>query len=216
MAEEIESPETGSESNPAVDPAALAMALAGAAREDANAYLADQRAWIADQRRHMHKQFKQLGPKLWELRLGVLLRVATAFIGVAVAAALAWLVWHAAGSNDLVIDAFAVPPDLATRGLSGPVVAAKLSDKIAVMQAETVSSRPAGVMPTGFPAVSSWRFPKPESRYLSSNVFCANSLAMTCISANVIRALEVMRECDAIFAVENIDFVLLSHANLSP
>jgi len=71
----------------------------------------------------------------------VLLRLATALVGVAIAGAMTWLVWNAANSNDLVIDAFAVPPDLAARGLSGPVVAAKLLDKIATMQAQTASSR---------------------------------------------------------------------------
>ena len=71
----------------------------------------------------------------------VLLRIATAAIGITIAAGLGYMIWDAANSNDLVIDAFAVPPDLAARGLSGPVVAAKLSDKIAAMQAQTVSQR---------------------------------------------------------------------------
>jgi tetratricopeptide (TPR) repeat protein len=123
------------------DPAAMALALGGASRAKADAFLDDQRGLIAEQRHHMHEQLRHLGAKLWELRLGVLLRIATAFIGIAVAAALAWLVWDAAVSNDLVIDAFAVPPDLAAQGLSGPVVAAKLSDKIAAMQAGTISAR---------------------------------------------------------------------------
>lgn len=101
-------------------------------------FLTDQRALIADQRYHMRKQF---GLGLWEKRLGVLLRIATAFIGLAVAAGAAWLIWNAAHSNDLVIDTFQAPPELAARGLSGQVVAAKLSDKIAAMQAQTSSQR---------------------------------------------------------------------------
>ena len=117
-------------------PVAVSLGLAGASREEADAFLRDQR-------HHMHEQLKEIGLRLWELRLGVLLRIATAFVGVAVAAALAFMIWNAANSNDLVIDAFAVPSELAARGLSGPVVAAKLSDKIAVMQAETRSDRPA-------------------------------------------------------------------------
>jgi tetratricopeptide (TPR) repeat protein len=117
-------------------PVAVSLGLAGASREEADAFLRDQR-------HHMHEQLKEISLRLWELRLGVLLRIATAFVGVAVAAALAFMIWNAARSNDLVIDAFAVPPELAAHGLSGPVVAAKLSDKIAVMQAETQSDRPA-------------------------------------------------------------------------
>ena len=62
-------------------------------------------------------------------------------LALAVVAAVAYLVWNAANSNDLVIDAFAAPPDFAARGLSGPVVAAKLSDRIAAMQAQTRSAR---------------------------------------------------------------------------
>jgi tetratricopeptide (TPR) repeat protein len=143
MAEEAEGPEVGGEAIPGLDPAAMAIALGSASREEADAFLRDQRAFIADQRHHLRRQFVQLDLNIWQQRLGVLLRIATAFTGLAIVAGLAFLVWNAAHSNDLVIDSFAVPPDLAARGLSGPVVAAKLSDKIAAMQAETVSSRPA-------------------------------------------------------------------------
>jgi tetratricopeptide (TPR) repeat protein len=150
VSEESERVGSGTEGNGAgVDPTAVALALAGASREKADAFLDEQRALaanqgalIADQRHHLHEQLKQIHLDVWEKRLGVLLRIATAFIGVAVAAALSWLIWNAANSNDLVIDAFAVPPDLAARGLSGTVVAAKLSDKIATLQAQTTSPRP--------------------------------------------------------------------------
>jgi len=134
------------------DTAGLAIDLAmgearhdPALREDVAAFLRDQRSLIHIQKHHLHEQFgpqmRQLHLGLWEKRLGVLLRIATAFIGLVVAAGAAWLIWNAANSNDLVIDAFQVPPDLASRGLSGPVVAAKLSDKIAAMQAKTISQR---------------------------------------------------------------------------
>jgi tetratricopeptide (TPR) repeat protein len=159
MSEETERLGSGPEGHGAgVDPVAVSLALGGADREEANAFLRqqtllsqNQNALIADQRHHLHEQLKQIHLDVWEKRLGVLLRVATAFIGVAVAAAMAWLVWNAASSNDLVIDPFAVPPDLAAQGLSGPVVAAKLSDKIAAMQAATVSSRPSKSYANGLP-----------------------------------------------------------------
>jgi len=124
-----------------VDPVAIALALGGASQERADAFLRKQEAFIDDQRHHLREQFKQLRLGTWEKRLGVFLRIATLFIGLAVAAGAAWFIWNAASSNDLVIDAFQVPPDLAAHGLSGPVVAAKLSDKIAAMQAKTVSQR---------------------------------------------------------------------------
>jgi hypothetical protein len=107
-------------------------------REDVAAFLRDQRSLIDIQKHHLLKQFSLT---LWEKRLGVLLRVATAFIGMTVAAGAGWLVWNAAHSKDLVIDAFQAPPELADRGLSGSVLAAKLSDKIAAMQAQTNSQR---------------------------------------------------------------------------
>ena len=107
-------------------------------REDVAAFLRDQRSLIEIQKHHLLKQFSLT---MWEKRLSVLLRIATAFIGLAVAAGAGWLIWNAARSNDLVIDAFQVPPALAERGLSGPVLAAKLSDKIAAMQARTFSQR---------------------------------------------------------------------------
>src|SRR5262249_54755529 len=142
----------GSEGNGAgVDPTAVALALGGASREKADAFLDRQNALIDDQRHHLHEQLNQIHLDVWEKRLGVLLRVATAFIGVAIGAAMAWLVWNAANSNDLVIDSFAVPPELAAQGLSGPVVAAKLSDKIGAMQAETTSVRPPKSYANGLP-----------------------------------------------------------------
>ena len=115
------------------------------------AYLGDQRHHLHEQFKHLAEQYKQLRLITWEKRLGVLLRIATAFTGLAIAAGLAFLIWDAANSNDLVINSFQVPPDLAARGLSGPVVAAKLSDKIAAMQAQTISQRAAKSYANGLP-----------------------------------------------------------------
>jgi tetratricopeptide (TPR) repeat protein len=143
---EVSEETAGAESAPegpgaGVDPVAIALALGGASQERADAFLRKQEAFIDDQRHHLREQFKQLCLGTWEKRLGVFLRIATLFIGLAMAAGAAWFIWNAASSNDLVIDAFQVPPDLASHGLSGPVVAAKLSDKIAAMQAKTVTQR---------------------------------------------------------------------------
>src|SRR5471030_1585466 len=141
MAEETDQDIGAEASGTGVDPFAAAMALGSASRSEADAFLRDQRALITDQRHHLHRQFTALDLGIWEKRLGVLLLVANAFTGLAVAAGLAYLIWNAAISNDLVIDSFQVPPELAARGLSGPVVAAKLSDKISAMQANTNSAR---------------------------------------------------------------------------
>jgi len=119
-----------------VDPLATSLALAGASREKADAFLDDQR-------HHMHEQLKEIGLRLWELRLGVLLRAATAIVGLAVASGIALMVWDASRSSGLLIEPFSVPPELAARGLTGEVVAARFLDKLQAMQAATVSDRPA-------------------------------------------------------------------------
>ena len=45
------------------DPAALSLALAGASREEADAFLRDQR-------HHLHEQLKQIHLDIWEKKLG--------------------------------------------------------------------------------------------------------------------------------------------------
>ena len=154
--EEIEGPgRSGPEgAGAASDAVALGAAMArasGAVDQELIAYLGDQRHHLQEQFKHLAEQYKQLRLVTWEKRLGVLWRMATAFTGLAIAAGLAFLIWSTANSNDLVIDTFQVPPDLAARGLSGLVVAAKLSDKIAAMQAQTVSQRAPKSYANGLP-----------------------------------------------------------------
>jgi tetratricopeptide (TPR) repeat protein len=132
-----------------VDPVAGAIALQGASREKADAFLEnqnalifDQRAMIADQRHHLHEQFKQLHLSVWEKRLGVLLRVATLCVGVAAAAGMVLMVRDARESNGLIVEPFSVPSDLASRGLTGQAVASRMLDKLAELQNRTQSARP--------------------------------------------------------------------------
>jgi tetratricopeptide (TPR) repeat protein len=133
MAEETEKPESGEEIA-AGDPAAMALALGSASRSKADAYLDEQRKLTGEQRHHLKAQF---GLKLWELRLGILLRIATACVGLAVAAALIFLVWDARESRALVIEPFFVPPDMAAKGLDGSVLAGQLLDKLNQLRADT-------------------------------------------------------------------------------
>jgi len=146
--EEIEGQDAGAEAVAGgADPAAMSLALNAATTdpsiaEDVRAYLRDQRALVTDQRHHLHEQFKHLHLSVWEKRLGVLLRVAAAFVGIAVAAGIAFMVWTAARSSGLLIEPFSVPPDLTARGLTGEVVAARFLDKLQAMQAATGSDRP--------------------------------------------------------------------------
>jgi tetratricopeptide (TPR) repeat protein len=118
-----------------VDPLATAMALAGADRAEANAFLRDQR-------HHMHEQLKEIGLRLWELRLGVMLRIATLIVGLSAAAGIGLMVWGAAQSNGLIIEPFNVPPDLAAQGLTGQVIASQMLDQLSGIDSRTRSVRP--------------------------------------------------------------------------
>jgi hypothetical protein len=88
--------------------------------------------------RHRNLVLKDFGDRL---RIGLQL-LAIGF-GLVVVIVLAAMVWQAREDHGLVIEAFSVPPDLASQGLTGQVVAARLLDKLQVMQKETESERPA-------------------------------------------------------------------------
>ncbi|HET7084788.1 MAG TPA: hypothetical protein VFI23_08465 [Rhizomicrobium sp.] len=128
MSEDFKSaaPESG-------EPAAVSLALAGASRIEADAYLRDQR-------QHLREQLDQIHLDVWEKKLGVLLRIATLCVGLAFAGGLGLMVWDAAHSKGLVITPFNVPPSLADRGLTGEVIASQMIDKLTVMS-KTESSR---------------------------------------------------------------------------
>src|SRR6478609_8932989 len=102
---------------------AVALAMAGASRAEADAYLRDQR-------NHLHEQLKQIHLGLWEVRLGVFLRAATLCVGIAAATGAVMMVRDAASSNGLIIEPFSVPPDLAARGLTGQAVASQVLDTL--------------------------------------------------------------------------------------
>ncbi|HET7084791.1 MAG TPA: hypothetical protein VFI23_08480 [Rhizomicrobium sp.] len=143
MAEDRDVGRQGEESLGATDPVAMALALGSASRSEADIFLRKQGALIDDQRHHLHEQLKQLHLGIWEKWLGVFLRAATAAVGLGAAAAVGLLVWQAAHSNSLLIEAFSVPPDLAAKGVTGEVVATKLLDHLVTMQLQTNSARPA-------------------------------------------------------------------------
>jgi len=134
---------SGPEGNGAgVDPTAVALALAGASRTKADAFLDDQRRLIADQRHHLHEQYKRLKMGVISDRLSITLKVLTAVVGIGVASFFSLMVWDAAHSSGLIIEPFAVPADMAARGLTGQVVASQMLDKLTVMQDATDSVRP--------------------------------------------------------------------------
>jgi tetratricopeptide (TPR) repeat protein len=132
------------------DPAASAVALglAGASREQADALLLEQtriaRAQLArieaqddniaeEQRLQLShlciRRFSDYSKIALELAAGLLLIVVVAAVGV--------MAWVASRDHDLVVDAFSVPPDMAARGETGLVVASQLLDQFGRMQAAT-------------------------------------------------------------------------------
>src|SRR5437868_11921316 len=115
-------------------PVAVTLALAGASREKADAFLDDQR-------QHLHEQLKQIHLDIFEKWLGVALRLATLCVGIGAATGVCLMIWDAAHSKGLLIEPFQMPPDMAAKGLSGQVVASQLLDKLTAMQNATQSYR---------------------------------------------------------------------------
>jgi tetratricopeptide (TPR) repeat protein len=129
MAEDIAvAPETA-------DPAALSLALAGASREEADAFLRDQR-------HHIHEQLRQIHLDIFEKWLGVLLRMATLVVGLGIAAALAIALWAGSHAEGTVVDAFSVPSQFAQAGVTGEVVASDLTGMMDAIRNQIASNSP--------------------------------------------------------------------------
>jgi tetratricopeptide (TPR) repeat protein len=143
------------------DPVAVAVALAGASRDKADAFLDNQNALIADQRHHLHEQTKltrlqaeelshELGLRHWSLwvrhasgLLKLALEVSAGLLLLAVVGGLGIMVWSAAHADGLIVESFSVPPDMASRGLTGQVVATQMLDSLSALQAQSTSIRAA-------------------------------------------------------------------------
>jgi tetratricopeptide (TPR) repeat protein len=127
-------------------PDAVAMGVAmDAARFDpelsrkAGAYLEAQQRLVKIQTEHLHEQ---RAVQITHLRLRVILESFVVAVVAAVVIALGVMVWNATQDHGLVVEAFSVPPDLAQRGVTGQVAAKQVLDRLAKLQAETVSVRP--------------------------------------------------------------------------
>ncbi len=86
--------------------------------------------------RLIEAQTSQLGRQRWRDFIITALGVCILAIG-------ALFVWDASRARGVVVEAFAVPPDMAERGLTGPVLAAQMLDRLTGMQAQTESLRAA-------------------------------------------------------------------------
>jgi len=151
MAERVEEPETEAAASAPDLSAAAALAVGlkrsrskGIADKDAklDAFLEKQGRLTDLQTEHLHEQREVIlsNLKLRRINEGIkaLLQSMTVLVGLAVATTLAVMAWNASRDHDLVVDAFNVPPDMASRGLTGSVVASELLDKFGQMQAATL------------------------------------------------------------------------------
>ena len=132
---------------PAADPAAIAVALSGASREKADGFLDDQRRMLHLQMEEMREESPLKLSHLRIRRFGdyakMALEISIGLLALALVAAISLLVWNAAHSDGLVIESFSVPPDMASRGLTGQVVASKTLDELTVLQSAGNASRAA-------------------------------------------------------------------------
>ena len=141
------------------DATAVALALGKVGRDksftaEAAGFLRDQRRMLSLQMEHLHEQRalqvehlkqqeKHLRLRYFGDRLRIGLQLLGIVFGAAVAIALGAMAWNAHEDHGVSIEAFAVPPDLAQRGITGQVIASQLLDKLALLQAATVTARPA-------------------------------------------------------------------------
>jgi tetratricopeptide (TPR) repeat protein len=130
-----------------ISPAASALALIGASRAEADAFLRDQRQML-------HLQMEELREenplKLSHLRLRrfsgwarAMLEACVGILLLAVVAGLGVMVWTAAHSDGLVIESFSVPPDMAAKGFTGQVIASKTLDELTLIQNANRTARAA-------------------------------------------------------------------------
>jgi tetratricopeptide (TPR) repeat protein len=156
MAEKVEEPEVEGASEAGVGPISPAAAMAiGARRHRAgaqadpklDAFLDRQSRLTEIQTEHLHEQRELMLSRLrlgrWKDRVTLALQAMTVAVGLAIAAAIGVMAWQAHEDHGLSIAPFSVPPDLAARGLTGQVVAARVLDRLSLLQSATVSGRPA-------------------------------------------------------------------------
>jgi tetratricopeptide (TPR) repeat protein len=123
---------------PTVSPLGLRWGAQGERPIDSRA-----EAFFAEQSELIELEKARLRERRWKDRASLALQAIGVIVGASLVVAVGAMVWSARQDHGLVIQPFSVPPDLAARGLTGPVVASKLLDKLSTMQSRAVSSRPA-------------------------------------------------------------------------
>jgi tetratricopeptide (TPR) repeat protein len=133
---------------------AVALAIASGANDDE--LKAEARTYLRNQNKLSLLQIDDLKRedrvRHWSLRvrhvsdvLKLSFELSFAFIVLIVAIWLGASVWSAAHDNDLVIESFSVPPDFASRGLTGEVIASDILDRVSTLA--TTGSLMTGFLP---------------------------------------------------------------------
>ena len=174
VAAESEGQRSGSATDAGADPTALGIALGGASRSKADAFLERQAILVDKQIALSDLQIEDLkredAVRPWSLRIHHIsdilklgFELAAAAVVTAFVVFIGAAVWSAAHDNGLVIEAFNVPADMAANGLSGQVIATQIQDHLASMQANTDTIRQPAPFATISATTSRCRFPIPES-----------------------------------------------------
>jgi hypothetical protein len=136
----------------ALDPTAAALATEAAKNnpelaQEAAAYFRKQSHLVEIQTEHLHEQravsLQLLKLKRFDERLRVALRLFVILVATVVGVCAVIFIRDAVADHGLVVEAFAVPPDMSRDGLTGEVVATRFMDKLQALQAATASDRPA-------------------------------------------------------------------------
>ncbi|HEX3672644.1 MAG TPA: hypothetical protein VHU87_00080 [Rhizomicrobium sp.] len=132
------------ETNTGASDAAAWGALGVAGRAKAEAYLDEQTRLARLQSEELVREDRL---HHWSLRvhhisdvMKLAFEISLAFIVLAVAIGLGAMVWSATQDGDLVVEAFSVPQDMAQSGMTGTVLAGRVLDRFAQLQADTIGT----------------------------------------------------------------------------
>jgi hypothetical protein len=92
--------------------------------------------------RVLEKQERLIGWQIASERAGFGLKVLAGLAGLAAAMGLGLMMWSAAHSDGLIIEAIEAPPEIVGQGYTGQALAAELQDKLNRMQRSQTQPRP--------------------------------------------------------------------------
>ncbi len=120
------------------DAAAESIALSGAGRVKAEAYLDEQIALTRLQRDNLIEQnafeLSHLRWRRFNDQMKGAMQIMVVAVGLLIVAGIGATVWNASLADGLVVDAFTVPPDFEKNGTTGDVVAGDITSKVTAIR----------------------------------------------------------------------------------